>query len=1087
MKRASILKISRPVIPGILSRKRLFKLLDDSLKKPVVWVSSSAGSGKTTLISSYLESRKLHNIWYQCDEDDADLAAFFYYMGLAAKKAAPRYKKPLPLLTPEYLANVPTFTRRYFEEIFSRLAPPRSRSSSKGGKGWVIVLDNCQDALSGPAFNDMIANGLDIIPDGVHVVVISRGAPPPALARLQANEKISVIGHDDLRFTAEESKELVHARLPKLDKTRIQAIYEKAEGWAAGITLMLERARLGGTGAESAEGIGHDVLFDYFAGEVFGKTEKDVQDFLLKTAFLPMPSVPLAEKLTGVGNAGRILAALNRQHYFTERLSGSGQDYQYHPLFREFLLNRAKTAFSPDELAVIHREAALLLEQSGQLENAARIYSDAGDRQGLARMIISHARELLAQGRNKTLEEWIAGLSGEPVDDNPWLLYWIGMCSFPIDMERARKYLEEAFESFKAKDDVTGVYLSWAGIVDTYAYGFDEWKRLDDWIAVLDGIRKAYPSLPSKEIDLIVSSRMLFSLTLRKTDQPQWVHGWLERVSTLLDENPSFAIEMDTVFSMSVYYLWTGEYNKNYVLLEKMDAEIRHRKPSSFAVIRMKLMKGIHYWVTAQYESALDTLSEGLNLSDKSGVHALDPLLWSFMAAAQMARGNMELAEKSLNNQRTSLMGRGKTLDMFFYHINSAWYAILKRNPSLAAENMEMISAKVEKMGTPYYRALWNIGMAQVSFLQGRAKEAKTHINTAYQVSVDMKSHVLEWYSLLISAYFLLKEGKEREGLLSLRKGLSLGNEYGYVHLEFYQPSVMRFLYAKALEEGIEREYVKGLIRKLDLTPPSPRFDKDGGGSEVENWPYPIKIYTLGRFEIFINEKPMVFSKKVPKKPLALLKALIAFGGIDVAVNKITDALWPDADGDAASSSFKVNLHHLRKLLGREESVLTSERRISLNFQYCYVDVSAFAHIASAIMGSGAEAGKAEMKKLIPLAEKALEIYKGNFIEDDEGYPYIAVLRERLRSKFVHLVEMTGMYYEKQKQCHKAVELYEKGIETDEFQEEFYKRLMLCYRELGKYKEAVSAYNRCHRMLHIHFGVEPSIATKAVYEKLITP
>lgn len=1083
MKRASILKISRPVIPGVVSRKRLFKLLDNCFKKPVVWVSSPTGSGKTTLISSYLESRKLHGVWYQCDEGDADLAAFFYYMGLAAKKAAPRYKKPLPLLTPEYLASVPTFTRRYFEELYSRLAPPRPRSSSKSGKCGVIALDNCQDALAGPAFHDMIANGLDIIPDGVHVVVISRGDPPSALARLQANEKISVIGYDDLRFTAEESKELVHGRLPKLDKTRIQAIHEKAEGWAAGITLLLERMRLGGTGAQSAEDIGHDVLFDYFAGEVFGKTEKDVQDFLLKTAFLPTLSVPLAEKLTGSGNAGRILAALNRQHYFTERLSGSGQGYQYHPLFRDFLLNRAKTAFSPDELAVIQREAAQILEQSGQIEDAARLYRDAGDRHGLVRMVIRHARELLTQGRNKTLEEWIAGIPGEPADDNPWLLYWIGMCSLPVDMPRTRKYLEKAFESFKAKDDVSGIYLSWAGIVDTYAYGFDEWKRLDDCIAVFDDLKKAYPSLPSKEIDLIVSSRMLFSLTLRKTDQPQWVHSWLERVSTLLQENPSFAIEMDTVFSMSVYYLWTGEYNKNYVLLEKADAEIRYHKPSPFTVIRIKLMKGIHYWITAQYDFALNTLSEGLDISDKSGVRAFDSLLWGFKAAAEMAPGDMELAEKSLKNQMASLLNLTKTLDIFFYHVNSAWYAILTGNPPLAAENLETISAKVEKMGTPYYRALWNIGMAQVAFMQGRAKEATTHIHTAHRVSLDMKSHVMEWYSLLIRAYFLLKEGREKEGLASLRGGLSLGKGHGYVHLEFYQPSVMRFLYAKALEEGIEQEYVKGLIKKLDLTPP----DQEGEQGGDENWPYPVKIYALGRFEILINDKPMAFSKKVPKKPLALLKALIAFGGKNVPVDKITDALWPDADGDAASSSFKVNLHHLRKLLGSEEAVLTSERRISLNFQYCYVDAPEFQRIADKILEFRTGANKAEMKKIIPLAEKAMGVYKGNFIEDDDGYPYIAVTRERLRSKFIRLVEMTGMYYETQKQWHNAVGLYEKGIETDEFQEEFYKRLMLCYKKLGKDKEAVSVYNRCHRMLHKYFGVEPSAATKAVYEKLLIP
>ena len=376
-------------------------------------------------------------------------------------------------------------------------------------------------------------------------------------------------------------------------------------------------------------------------------------------------------------------------------------------------------------------------------------------------MVIHHARELLMQGRNKTVEEWIAGIPGEAADDNPWLLYWTGMCSFPVDMPRTRKYLEKAFESFKAMEDTSGIYLSWAGIVDTYAFGLDEWKRLDDCIAVFEELRRTQPSFPSQEIDLIASSRMLFSLTLRKTDQPQWVHGWLQRVSALLQENPSFEIQMDTVFCMSVYYLWKGEYDKNAVLLEKAEAEIRHRKPSPFAVIRIKLMKGIHCWITAEYDAALNTLSEGLDISDKSGVHVFDSLLWGFRAAAEMAPGNLELAEKSLKNQMTSLLGMEKTLDIFFYHVNSAWYALLKGNPSLAAEHLETVSAKTARMGTPYYRALWNIGMAQTAFLQGRPKDAKAHVQTAHRISLTMKSQVMEWYSLLIDACFLLREGKE--------------------------------------------------------------------------------------------------------------------------------------------------------------------------------------------------------------------------------------------------------------------------------------------------------------------------------------
>ena len=62
-----------------------------------------AGSGKTALTASYLDNGKFPCLWYRMDEGDGDIATFFYYLGLAAKKASPRKRKPLPLLTPEYL------------------------------------------------------------------------------------------------------------------------------------------------------------------------------------------------------------------------------------------------------------------------------------------------------------------------------------------------------------------------------------------------------------------------------------------------------------------------------------------------------------------------------------------------------------------------------------------------------------------------------------------------------------------------------------------------------------------------------------------------------------------------------------------------------------------------------------------------------------------------------------------------------------------------------------------------------------------------------------------------------------------------
>ncbi len=984
--------------------------------------------------------------------------------------AAPQHKKPLPLLTPEYLAGIPTFTRRYFETLYDRLTPRNEPSLAH--HDFVIVLDNYQEVPADSPFHGMIANGFDRIPQGVHAIVISRNDPPSTLARLRANGQIGLLHFSDIRFTFEESRKLVHGRIPRLDNSCLKAMHEKTEGWAAGIILLLERTRLNGPDTGPTAEFEYDRVFDYFASELFNQTEKEVQDFLLKTAFLPVLSVNLAEKLTGVGSAGHILSSLNRHHFFTERLAGSGQSYKYHPLFRDFLLNRAKTAFSSDALALIQKEAAQLLEQSGLIEEAASLYREAGDRHGLGQMVTRHARELLTQGRNKTLSQWLTGIPGEIALDNPWLLYWTGMCSFPFDMPRTRIYLEKAFASFKTINDTSGIYLSWAGIIDTYAFGQDEWDHLDDWIAVFDDLRKTCPAFPSQEIDLIVSSRMLFALTLRKTDQPQWVEEWLERVSALLQENPSFAIQMDTVFCMSVFYLWKGEYHKNAVLLIRAAAEIRQHQPSPFAVIRIKLMQGIHYWVTAQYASALNTLAEGLAISDQSGVHVFDSLLWSFRAASEMAPGKMEIAEKSLENQIASLLDRSKTLDTFFYHVNSAWYAILAGNPSLAAENLEAVSAKVAKMGTPYYRALWNIGMAQTAFMQERPEDAMTYIQTAHHISLEMKSHVMEWYSLLIRAYFLLHKDKEEEGLSSLRQGLALGKRYGYVHLEFYQPSVMQFLFAKALEAGIEQEYVKELIRKLLLPPPKPQ-NLSVSTFDLGNWPYPIKIYTLGRFEIHIDDKPLSFSGKMQQKPLNLLKALISFGGRDVPEERLSDALWPDADGDLAHKSFETTLNRLRRLLGLEDCIIYRARQLSVNQLICWVDSLALEQLFDKMRESPAD-------QTAPPCETAVGLYKGHFLAADIGLSWVVSRRENLKNRLLRIVLALGRHYEQAGQWENAAKHYVKGLDTDNLAEEFYQRLILCNLQLGRRAEAMALYNRCRSLLRAELGIGPSPETTAI-------
>src|SRR4030042_3046920 len=347
-------KVTRPTLTGIFPRKRLFQLLDRMRKQPVIWVCGTAGSGKTTLIASYLEARKIPCLWYQIDEADADPATFFFYLGQATQRASPRKRKPLPLLTPEYLQGIPIFTQRYFENLSNRLKIPSA-----------LIFDNYQEVPPHSSLHEIILNGLSRVPEGINIILISRTEPPPAIIRLRANNLISILGWEELRLNTEESRSIIKLKTrQKLPKETIQHLHNTTDGWAAGLILMLESIKRG-IEPQMLGKLTPDEIVDYFGKELFDKTDNQTQEFFLKTAFLPKMTAKMAEALTDLPHAGRILSALSRNNYFTERRFHKEPIYQYHPLYRDFLLLRARETFSRDTLLTLLRRAANLLEEDG--------------------------------------------------------------------------------------------------------------------------------------------------------------------------------------------------------------------------------------------------------------------------------------------------------------------------------------------------------------------------------------------------------------------------------------------------------------------------------------------------------------------------------------------------------------------------------------------------------------------------------------------------------------------------------------------------------------------------------------------------
>src|SRR5579859_3259172 len=82
-----------------------------------------------------------------------------------------------------------------------------------------------------------------------------------------------------------------------------------------------------------------------------------------------------------------------------------------------------------------------------------------------------------------------------------------------------------------------------------------------------------------------------------------------------------------------------------------------------------------------------------------------------------------------------------------------------------------------------------------------------------------------------------------------------------------------------------------------------------------------FKVSVLGRFQVLKDDASIRSSRRAQRKPLELLQALIAFGGTEVGAHVLTDALWPDSEGDAGYHALESALYRLRQLLGSHSAV----------------------------------------------------------------------------------------------------------------------------------------------------------------------
>jgi len=398
-------------------RPRLIERLARNPNRALTLVAASAGFGKTTLISSWLETNERPWAWLSLDANDNTLPIFLSYVVAAIQSIFPdAFPETDALLHSSHLAPAEVFTIMFINEVV-RL--PRD---------FVLALDDYH-FIQDEAIHQFVIRLIRQRPRQLHLVLITRINPPFPLSSLRAAPMQALeIRMRDLRFTSKEMRTFAERTLgDRLQDGALAVLEERTEGWAAGLRLALlslqnhpnPQAFL-----EAFQGTSTYVM-DYLMDQVISQQPADIVLMLLQTSILERFSAPVCNAILNDEAGVRtqlFLDWIDRANLFVTPLDDRREWRRHDHLFRELLLSRLQAQVSPEEIALLHIRASDWFARNDLVDEAVRHALSANDAVRAAQVVERSVPAVLAREDRVTLERWLRALPEDLKQTRPALV-----------------------------------------------------------------------------------------------------------------------------------------------------------------------------------------------------------------------------------------------------------------------------------------------------------------------------------------------------------------------------------------------------------------------------------------------------------------------------------------------------------------------------------------------------------------------------------------------------------------------------------------------------------------------------------------
>jgi predicted ATPase/DNA-binding SARP family transcriptional activator len=235
-----------------------------------------------------------------------------------------------------------------------------------------------------------------------------------------------------------------------------------------------------------------------------------------------------------------------------------------------------------------------------------------------------------------------------------------------------------------------------------------------------------------------------------------------------------------------------------------------------------------------------------------------------------------------------------------------------------------------------------------------------------------------------------------------------------------------------------------------------------------------LDVRALGFVEIRRNGRLLTNEEWTYAKPRELLFYLLCHPE-GRTKEQIGLDLWPESPPARLRSSFHVTLHHLRRVLGAAEWVAFQEGRyLFRRIEPCAFDVERFEAL---LADDGDDARSSRL-------EAALEIYRGDFLDDAAFGDWTFEPRDRLRRRYAAAAIELAAVYEAGGRYDAAAETCRRVLARDNLEERAHRLLMQSLAAAGRTAEALRHHQVMVTLFREELDAAPSPETMRIAERL---